>query len=110
MANDTYNYRPIALKLIRTAGRIGNVEPFADRVAIRPQLPGKRVVDDDYMLVRGVISFGKIASAKQSRSDGVEVSRQDGAMIGIGRAPQFGRCALLVVVVIPICHVIERNV
>src|SRR5262249_48862181 len=108
--DNTNNHSPIALELIRTAGRVCDVEPLADGVAVWPELACEEIVDDNYVLVCCIVSFREVASVEQCRADGAEISRQNGTMICITGVPEFCWRAFLPVVVVPVRTLLERNV
>src|SRR5579875_1043024 len=62
--HDTYDYNPIALKFIRSRGRVRNIELLPDGFAVRPELPGENIVYDRHVLVCGIIGFGKVPATE----------------------------------------------
>src|SRR3984957_20889855 len=81
MVHDSYDDGPVALEFIRASRRVGNVELSADRVAIGPELARKNIINDDSVLMRGIIGLSEIAAFEETGAYGTEIPGQNRAVI-----------------------------
>src|SRR5215469_12580558 len=91
--DNTDHYAPIVLKLIPAGRRIRDVQPLAKGILPGPCALGESVIDDDHMLVRGIVRVGEIAAFDHRGADGFEIAGKYRAIVGHSSILLLGRSA-----------------